>query len=146
MRERDVSDQPGLVLASRDLLSKYGFNDGEVPEELTDLMDEAGQPPTRQVWDVWVDVLRHLVRAHLLPALDQSVEAVVDVLPPHNPIRASRVDGLDVTDEWSATPSRATLSPESVTVPYSTVMDAIAEHEAMIGRRGGRQAWEARRL
>jgi hypothetical protein len=132
MKDRDVSDQPGLVLASRDLLSKYGFNDGDVPEELTDLMDDVGQPPTGRVWDVWHDVLRQLVREHLLPVLEQSVE-VVDIEDPHNPIRASKVDGADVTDEWSVTPPRVTLSPESVTVPYATVMDTIAERAAATG-------------
>jgi hypothetical protein len=115
-----------LVLAADDLLSKWGFNDGDEPEALLDLMDERGMPyPTI---DQWTATLRRLVREHLLPALDQQVE-VVDIETSHNPVRARTVDGVDIEDRRRTGPA-IRLTPEAVSVRIEDVLRILAEEGA----------------
>ena len=110
-----------LTLWSDGLLSKWGFNDGDEPDAYLDWCDEHGHPYP----DDWHTVLRTLVRTRLAPALDQRVE-LVDIETNHNPIRAERVDGQDVTDLWRKTEPGLTLSPESVEVPFADVLALYA--------------------
>jgi hypothetical protein len=113
-----------LRLDSESLLSKWGFNDGDEPDPLLDLLDERGLPyPTR---DEWTIVLRRLVRKHLIPALDQAVE-VVDMETSHNPIRVTAVDGVDVRALWSESGKSVPLTPEAVAVPIDEVLRALDE-------------------
>lgn len=115
----------GLHLNSSSLLSKYGFNDGDLPEELMDHLDALGMPYP----DDWRPILVHLVRTHLLPYLQHDVE--VEVLGTnHNPIRALTVDGLDVEDCHMGDQPEPDLHPESVTVAWPAVLAAIQHVEA----------------
>lgn len=109
-----------LRLPSACLLSKHGFNDGDVPDALLDVLDERGLPYP----DGWHEALRVLVREHLLPVLDQRVE-VVDVETNHNPIRAWTVDGVEVKDRWTAMFDAVRLTPEWVEVPVDRVIEVI---------------------
>lgn len=114
-----------LVLTSDGLLSKWGFWDGDEPDELLDLMDERDMPyPTI---DQWTAVLRRLVREYLLPAIDQRVE-VVEIETSHNPIRARTVDGANIEDQWRTTATTA-LTPETVSVPIEDVFRILAEEK-----------------
>jgi hypothetical protein len=115
---------PTLTLHSWSLLSKFGFNDGDVPDEILDYMFEAGVNPRETPWD-WHDALRAMVRKHLLPALaaeGHEVE-VYDIDTAHNPIRADKIDGVVVDsldrDQWP------TLTPEYVTVEWADVAHAL---------------------
>lgn len=85
-RRQDVS--AGMALSARDLASKWGFNDGDMPDELWDLLDLIDE---RMEVD-WHAVLRRVVRARLLPLLSPEVALTVyDIETCHNPIR---------TDYW----------------------------------------------
>lgn len=123
-----------LTLLSSSLLSKWGFGDGDPFEAFTDWYHERhgeglmGHCNCKSL-DLGVgddDLLRHLVRRYLVPALDQEVE-LVDIETSHNPIRASKVDGVDVEECWYGRQPEPTLTPDAVTIPYADVMRAIEE-------------------
>lgn len=115
------ADEPMLRLYSSDLLSKWGFNDGDMPDELRDYFDSAGEAYPQD----WHVVLRRLVRDYLLSQIDADVE-VYDIYTSHNPIRASRVNGVEVDNRALDAP--VVLTPEYVDIPYSTVL-AVARGE-----------------
>ncbi|MFJ3663146.1 hypothetical protein ACIPPM_22075 [Streptomyces sp. NPDC090119] len=108
--------EPHLTLCSEDLLSKWGFNDGDDPEGWLVYCETVGIDYNE------VDFpLAELVRKHLLPALDQIV-TVVDIDTIHNPIRAERVNGVDVTCHWYGhTEGAPKLTPEQINIPMSEV-------------------------
>ena len=120
------TDEPTLWLWSGDLLSKYGFNDGDEPDTWLDWCDEQGIDYNAPNWD-WHGTLRRLVREHLLPKLDQHVE-VYDIDTIHNPIRARTVDRAEIDDR--ADHPDGTLTPESVEVSYSEVLRIAREVSA----------------
>lgn len=109
---------PTVTLRAACLLSKWGFGDGDTPD---DLLDYWGDLVDHNAFD-WHAVLRRLVRTHLLPELQKHHDVEVhDVETAHNPIRAWRIDGREV-----AYPADAVeLRPESVTVSYGDVMAAV---------------------
>lgn len=111
-----------LWLFSESLLSKWGFNDGDLPDEVDGWLD-AQDPPIHLAGN-WRPILCQLVRRYLIPALDQAVE-VVEIETSHNPIRAEKVDGVDVTDSWYHNGEKVRLTPDSVTVPYSAILELI---------------------
>ena len=105
-----------LTLFSAELCSKWGFNDGDVPDHIWDWCNENG---IGRISADWHAVLRRLVREHLLPALAEHHEVeVYDVETNHNPIRASRIDGQEIDDHTGPTPA---LTPAWVTVPAEVV-------------------------
>jgi hypothetical protein len=108
-------------LHSRDLLSKWGFNDGDMPLDVFEWL-EADSVDFFPAFS-WDDVLLRLVREHLLPVLDQAV--VVYEIAPHNPIRAETVEGVEV-DCYDLEPAIA-LTPEYVDVPYGAVLAAVRD-------------------
>ena len=116
-----MSEQPGLWLFSESLLSKWGFNDGDTPDELLDWCDANGHPYPND----WHTVLRTLVRTRLAPVLQQRVE-LVDIETNHNPIRAEKVDARDVTDLWYQTEPGLTLTPDDVVVSFADVLALYA--------------------
>lgn len=108
-----------LTLFSSSLLSKFGFNDGEEPDDVWDLLDRAGQT---DLADNWHEVLIQLVEEYLLPALDQRVE-VMRIETNHNPIRARTVDGVDVESMHDS--DEVELTPDAVEVPMERVMELL---------------------
>lgn len=118
-----LAASPRATLFSADLLSKWGFNDGDDPEVWLDYCEANGIDYNT------VDFpLVELVRRYLLPALDQDV-TVVEIETIHNPIRAETVDGIDVTEAWMGSTPEPHLTPERVDVP---LVDA-----ARIAQEGG---------
>ncbi|WP_454613690.1 hypothetical protein [Streptomyces collinus] len=109
-------NEPTLTLHSADLLSKWGFNDGDDPEDWLDYCEAHGIDYNA------VDFpLAALVRRYLLPVLDQAV-TVVDIETIHNPIRVDTVNGQDITgDVYRGRAPAPTLTPEYVKVPMSEV-------------------------
>jgi hypothetical protein len=117
-------DEPHITLYSEDLLSKWGFNDGDDPEAWLDYCDANGID-----YNVVKFPLVDLVRRYLLPALEQAV-AVVEVETIHNPIRVETVDGVDVRAHWMESGRAAIrLTPETVDIPLAEV--------ARIAQEGG---------
>ncbi|MDX3353875.1 hypothetical protein PV703_11255 [Streptomyces sp. ME01-24h] len=109
-------DEPVITLFSSDLLSKWGFNDGDAPNQWLDYCEANGVDYNA------VDFpLTDLVRTYLLPRIEQDV-TVVDVETSHNPIRVQTVDGVDVTEAWFGRASEPTLTPEYVEVPMSEAL------------------------
>lgn len=109
-------NEPTLTLFSADLLSKWGFNDGDDPEDWLDYCEANGID-----YNVVDFPLVPLVRRYLLPALDQAV-TVVEIETIHNPIRVDTVDGQDVTDAvWRGRAPGPALTPERVDIPMSEV-------------------------
>jgi hypothetical protein len=108
------------------LLSKFGFEDGDM---LDDMLDWAGYAGLDQVHHFTVSdeydsfsfyhvVLSVAVCAYVVPALDQRVD--IELLHTiHNPVRANRVDGQRV-ESWYDSPF--TLTPEFVEVADETVL------------------------
>lgn len=111
---------PTLTLYSQNLLSKWGFNDGDTPEHLMDYWDDQGIDYSGIDWR---QVLRRLVRDHLLPALTRHHRIeVYEIETIHNPIRASVVDGITI--DAHEMNRGLTLNPESVDVPYPAIATA----------------------
>ena len=107
-------------LFSDDLLSKWGFSDGDVlSDPLYDLADERGLNWTKEKGLDKRAVLIRAVKEYLLPALDQRVE-VETLLTSHNPIRATKIDGVEV-DVLEDDTSRFHLTPEYVEVPLEVL-------------------------
>lgn len=113
-------DEPGVMLHSAGLLSKWGFGDGGTPESFLDYCDERGVQ-----YPEWP--LEQIVREYLLPVLDQHVE--IAIIPTHhNPVRAVTVDGRNVEDEWYASgEERTRLTPETVVVPCRAILEMTSE-------------------
>lgn len=113
-----MTEEPGFWMCSDGLLSKWGFDDGSLPDSYLDWLDEQGLDYP----DDDTEILRTLVRERLVPALDQHIE-LVDIETSHNPIRASRVDGVDVEDCWYGKQPNPELTPDAVFVTYRDVLD-----------------------
>ncbi|WP_406143744.1 hypothetical protein [Streptomyces anulatus] len=114
--------EPTLTLFSCDLLSKWGFNDGDDPEWWLDWCETQGID-----YNAFDFPWAALVRKHLVPAIEQDV-TVVDIETIHNPIRVETVDGIDVSEAWHGRVEAPTLTPEYVDVPVAEVLRlALAE-------------------
>ncbi|MGW3410257.1 hypothetical protein [Streptomyces sp. NPDC000888] len=111
-----MTTEPSLTLHSDGLLSKFGFNDGDDPEEWLEYCEANGIDYNE------VDFpLVQLVRQYVLPALDQTV-TVVEIETAHNPIRAKTIDGIEVVNgEFTVDGWPIDLTPESVTIPMAEV-------------------------
>jgi hypothetical protein len=115
--------EPHLTLFTADLLSKWGFNDGEDPDDWLDYCDAHGIDHS-----VIGFPLVELVRTYLLPKVNQNV-TVVEIETIHNPIRVVAVDGRDVREAWFGRAPEPALTPEYVEVPMSEVARlALAVH------------------
>jgi hypothetical protein len=114
--------EPTLTLFSSCLLSKWGFNDGDAPDQWYDYCEGLGVDWTKLEFP-----LTALVRKYLVPALEQTV-TVCDIETIHNPIRAETVDGQDVTEVWFGRAPEPTITPAAVDVPMADVLRlALAE-------------------
>jgi hypothetical protein len=108
--------EPHLTLFSWCLLSKWGFNDGDAPDQWYDYCEALSVDYTKLDFP-----LVQLVRRYLVPKLEQAVK-VIDVETSHNPIRVETVDGQDVTEAWYGRTPAPTLTPEYVDVPMADVL------------------------
>lgn len=112
--------EPHIMLFSADLLSKWGFNDGDDPEEWLDYCEAHGID-YNEIDFPWVAV----VRSHLLPVIEQAV-TVVEIETIHNPIRAEAICGVGVSDYWTRRGDhRYLLTPDSVDVPMAEVAKLV---------------------
>jgi hypothetical protein len=131
---RQTGDEPMLHLSSSSLLSKYGFDDGAIPEQVLDYLDDHAIAYP----DNWHAILITLVRAHLLPELAKhhTVE-VEEIGTHHNPIRAHSVDGAPIDTDllWM------NLTPESVLVPMSTMAHEVRKQHQQGALDLGHDHW-----
>ncbi|MEU0955848.1 hypothetical protein ABZ353_26465 [Streptomyces niveus] len=114
-----------ITLFSSCLLSKWGFNDGDTPESWLDWCETNGIDHTKLKFP-----LIALVRKHLEPAIEQTIE-VTKIGTSHNPIRALRVDGIDMGNVWSARAPAPHLTPDYVTVPMTEVLRLALEEAGL---------------
>lgn len=118
----DTAASAELTLYSDGLCSKWGFNDGDIPDHVVAWCEENGV-----AWHEvdWHEVLSELVREYLLPALAEHHEVeIYHMVTNHNPIRASRIDGQDIDTRKGPTPW---LTPEQVTVPAEVVIALLRD-------------------
>lgn len=89
-----------MILHAHGLASKWGFNDGDMPDDVEDALFGRGVDPDRVDWH---GVLRVLVRRYLAPELPDGVE-VYDIETLHNPVRTDAwgdpYDIPDAPDIW----------------------------------------------
>ncbi|MFF8458533.1 hypothetical protein ACF06T_28845 [Streptomyces albidoflavus] len=128
--------EPCITLFSAGLLSKWGFNDGDDPEAWLDWCDSQGIDYTQLGDFPWAA----LVRAYLLPVIEQTVTAV-DIETIHNPIRVDTVDGTDVTEAWYGRAEAPTLTPELVDVPMATVLGLALTEAGLANAPASRGVW-----
>lgn len=85
-----------VFLFGESLLSKWGFGDGDVINDWW--WDTYDEPLPDQASHH--DVLRRLVREHLIPAIEAAGHTieVCDIETIHNPIRAEKVDASPIDD------------------------------------------------
>ena len=121
-----MSKEPVFTLVSAGLLSKWGFNDGDCPDDVLAWLEENGHG-----WRVdWHPVLTKLVEDYLVPALDQEVE-LAHILTSHNPVRARTVNGADTEECWFGRQDSLELTPETVDVPMPVVLKVALELDAL---------------
>lgn len=110
---------PDLKLVTDDLLSKWGFEDGDL---LMEFMIANGYDCRKQSHHAF---LVAVVRRFVLPRLEQRVEVHV-IGTHHNPIRAVTVDGEAVDDmNPQANPTR--LRPAEVVVSHDELTRVARE-------------------
>lgn len=128
-----ISDERSVRLRSEGLLSKWGFNDGDSPDDWHDYCEARGIE-----YPGWP--LAALVREFLLPRLNQQV-TVTEIDTIHNPIRAQTVDGRDVTGLWydSHDDLDGILTPEYVGIPMSEVVRVALELTSPTHHQGAGQ-------
>jgi hypothetical protein len=118
----DTAASAELTLYSDGLCSKWGFNDGDMPEHVVAWCTENGIEPHTIDWH---EVLCELVHEHLLPALAEHHDVEVHhIMTQHNPIRASRIDGQDIDARHGPVPR---LTPRQVTVPAEVVIALLRQ-------------------
>lgn len=119
----EAVSEPAVRLFSSGLLSKWGFGDGDAPEEWLDYCDEHGLP-----YGDWRDgILPELVKRYLLPVLDQEV-VITHIGTNHNPVRAQTVDGEDAERFWNVNDDdESRLTPECAEIPMTDVARVAAE-------------------
>jgi hypothetical protein len=110
------------MLFSDGLLSKWGFNGGDAPDDFIDWLEAGGYSPRID----WHPVLVKIVKDFLVPALDQDVD-VYTCETCHNPVRAETVN-------WREVDADAELSPEFIEVPFAVVLGAALELGALGGQ------------
>lgn len=119
-----------LRLSSDCLFSKWGFNDGDMPEEIMDAycFDASGWekgPHPFDTWD-WDATLEALVRTYLLPAIPHEI-VIYNMGGPHNPVRAESVDGVEVSYEEVMVNPRA--KPPVATVVVDVPLTDVLAHK-----------------
>lgn len=116
-----MTTEPTITLDSFGLLSKWGFGDGDTPDQWLDYLDERGID-----WDDAEWPLAALVRRYLLPKLEENHTIdVYEIGTIHNPIRARYVDGVEI-DDYAAEP-QVKMRPEYVEVPLSEALKIALE-------------------
>ncbi|MFJ1765088.1 hypothetical protein ACIOD2_32505 [Amycolatopsis sp. NPDC088138] len=120
----DLCPASGVILHADGLLSKWGFGDGDEPDAYLDWLDEQSLPHPAN----WHAILRHLVRTRLLPLIVEDVE-VYDIETNHNPIRASRVNGVEI-DDTRASNDRV-LRDLAVNITFTDVYDSQCLFESI---------------
>lgn len=128
--------EPVLVLHATGLASKYGFSDGDLVRDFVlGLVDDGWVDPEVEDW-LWDspdrEALVRLVRDRLVPAIPAGLGLeLLELGTTHNPIRASRVDGLEVATGTDERAERL-LEPYSVEVPWRDVI-RLAGLEVVVG-------------
>ena len=89
-----MKEQITFIMYPDDLLSKWGFGDGD---RLSDFLDDAGH-----AYEFKVNthkLLEELVKRFLLPNIKKKVEIYfIDTI--HNPVRAEMIDGVYYTNHY----------------------------------------------
>lgn len=101
-----------MQFETNDLLSKWGFGDGCILDNL--LLDN------NHSLSLSAPLLRHITREHILPFLNQTV-VVENSCKMHNPIRAISVDGIN-TDCKSNIPP---LTPKYIVLSEELILTNI---------------------
>ena len=131
-REHRIGPLSGrLRLDSESLFDKYGFHDGDVPDDFEQWRARQGlEPVDWMLGGDWHGILDELVRTRLLPVLSRDVEVVTGTTD-HNPVRALSVDEIPAEEfiERLRDGLEADLRPESVDVPYRDVEEVLQRTE-----------------
>lgn len=114
-----------LTLFSSCLVSKWGFNDGDDPEDWLDYCEAHSIDYNELDFP-----LVALVRRYLLPEIKQRI-TVVEIETSHNPIRAETVNGQDMTEVWFNRAPEPTLTPEFVQVPMAAVLQLALDEAGL---------------
>lgn len=105
------------------LLSKWGFLDGEL---LSDATDEVYSYDPETEKRALVAVVKHFV----IPKIENAIE-LVEITTIHNPIRAVRVDGVNVNALWFSDLSdeqHSMIRPTCVEVPLHDIIAFLREN------------------
>jgi hypothetical protein len=121
-----------LRLHSKDLLSKWGFEDGDI------LINRMYDKQFSEVIQVeHHDLLFEAVGRFMLPALRQRV-CVRRIETSHNPVRAVMVDGVEI--RWDGPNPGVDLFPRYVDVTYEQLYELVKEL-ALKERNGKKRAF-----
>lgn len=80
-----------ILFDTSGLLSKFGFKDGDILDDIWFDVEDSGIEPKIDRHQFLIKVVKEL----LIPKIDNNIELLeIDTI--HNPIRASKVDGIDI--------------------------------------------------
>lgn len=110
----------GFVMYADDLLSKWGFGDGD---RLSDYIDAEFSSYAFEVNSH--KVLEELVKRYLLPRLDKKVETMF-ISSIHNPVRAEMIDGVYYENHYKHDDD-GLLGDVTVVITSEQVMDVMKQ-------------------
>ena len=97
-------EEDHVTFYTQSLMSKWGFGDGDML---------GGH-----------ELLQAVVKKFIIPKLDQVIEYQEDINLCHNPIRATKVDGIDTSDFWYGKKEHnIRLTPETIDVSKQDIED-----------------------
>jgi len=86
------SDAQHIIFETKDLLSKWGFDDGGL---LDDIIEKYfGYLLCNQ------KVLSAIIKRFVIPYIKDDIEVSYKVSISHNPVRISKINGIDISDCW----------------------------------------------
>jgi hypothetical protein len=108
-----------MNLSSHDLVSKWGFHDGDMPDDVYDELERRGIAFASVDWHATLEVL---VYRYLVPRFDCTVE-VTRLHTHHNPMRATAIAGQDV--RWAWAQHDADVPDVDLDVSLDQIIDAL---------------------
>lgn len=121
------------------LLSKWGFGDGDEPDEVMDHQFDrhpAGVPYDRDLPGNWRrDILTPIAQHLLVPALPVPVEFTGDVSTSHNPARVTSIDGHPYSAFSDPKSERHAIRfrEVEVTIPVPYLVDVLEGDRSFAG-------------
>lgn len=110
-----------MIFYTEALLSKWGFDDGDLLGEM--LLEKLGEDYFKLDQK---EILFEVVRDHIVPKISNNIE-IYYINTCHNPVRADKVDGIRVNDTGD---NDISIVPEKIEVEDNIILEIANTHLA----------------